>query len=169
MSQASSRPRPGWLPHPVMSALLIAAWLLLQQSFAVPQVLTALLLGWGLPLLVRGFLGPGTRMRAWVTGLRLACVVLRDIVVANMQVARLVLWPWAQARPAWVRVPLALENPTAISLLATIITTTPGTVSCVIDEARGEILVHALDCADPEAVAADIKARYEAPLKEMLG
>ena len=68
-----------------------------------------------------------------------------------------------------MRVPLELTHPTAITLLATIITTTPGTVSCVVDEERREILVHALDCDDPAALAAQIKQRYEAPLREIFG
>jgi multicomponent K+:H+ antiporter subunit E len=50
------------------------------------------------------------------------------------------------------------------SLLATIITTTPGTVSATIDEERGLIWVHALDCQDIQAMAQDMKDRYEAPL-----
>jgi multicomponent K+:H+ antiporter subunit E len=68
-----------------------------------------------------------------------------------------------------VRVPLALDDEIAITLLAAIITTTPGTVSCVVDETRREIVVHALDCADPVAMAAQIKARYERPLQEIFG
>ena len=68
---------------------------------------------------------------------------------------------------AWVPVPLELTHPTAITLLATVITTTPGTVSCLVDDERHEILVHALDCADPAALAAEIKQRYEAPLREI--
>ena len=56
----------------------------------------------------------------------------------------------------------------AVALLATIITNTPGTVSCVVDEKGHCILVHALDgSAGADTIAADIKARYEAPLKEM--
>ena len=95
-------------------------------------------------------------------------VVLRDILVSNLVVARLVLSPSARPQPAWVPVPLDIRHPGAITLLATIITTTPGTVSCVVDEAAHRILVHALDgSAGAEAIAADIKARYEAPLKEI--
>ena len=93
--------------------------------------------------------------------------MLWDIVLSNLTVARLVLSPSARPQPAWVRVPLALQQPGAITLLATIITTTPGTVSCVVDEAAGEILVHALDCVDAAAMAAQIKARYEQPLLEI--
>jgi multicomponent K+:H+ antiporter subunit E len=68
-----------------------------------------------------------------------------------------------------VPITLALTHPTAITLLATIITTTPGTVSCIVDEERRLILVHALDCDDPAAMAREIKQRYEAPLGEIFG
>ena len=99
--------------------------------------------------------------------LRLAGVVLWDIVLSNFTVAWLVLWPGARPKPCWVVVPLAIHHPVAISLFATIITTTPGTVSCDIDESTGQILVHALDCDDPVAAAAQMKHRYERLLKEI--
>lgn len=158
---------PGWFAHPVLSLLIAAAWLLLQQSLAVPQLITAAVLALLLPRLLQGFLGPATRLRAPGTMLRFTALVLWDIVVSNLAVARLVLDPRANPQPAWVAVPLALTHPTAISLLASVITTTPGTVSCVVDEERREILVHALDCADPAGLAAQIKQRYEAPLLEI--
>jgi len=109
------------------------------------------------------------RLRSWGPVPRLLLRVLIDIVVSNIVVARIVLWPWSRPQPAWVVVPLDLKHPTAITLFATIITTTPGTVSCVVDETRRVILVHALDCSDAAAAAADMKARYEAPLKEIFG
>lgn len=160
--------KPGWFVHPVMSAAVAATWLLLQQSLAVPQLITAAVLGLLLPRLVHGFTGVPSRPRGWATALRLLLVVLRDIVVANVTVARLVLSPWARPVPAWVPVELELRDPRAVTLLATIITTTPGTVSCVVDETSHRLLVHALDgSVGADAIAADIKARYEAPLKEI--
>lgn len=159
--------RPGAFPHPVLSLLLAAAWLLLRESLAVPDLLVAAMLAWALPRWLAGFLGPGIRIRRIGLALRFAGRVLVDIVVSNLTVARLVLSPAARPQPAWVPVPLALREPVAISLLATVITTTPGTVSCVVDEERHLILVHALDCADPAALADDIKRRYEAPLREI--
>lgn len=156
-----------WLPHPLLSALLAAVWLLLQQSLALPQLITAAVLALALPRLLHGFLGEPVRPRRWAAALRLALVVLWDIVVANLAVARLALSPRARPNPAWVRVPLRLRHPAGLSLLAGMVTMTPGTVSCVVDEARGELLVHALDCADAAALATDIQARYEAPLREI--
>ncbi|WP_349742979.1 Na+/H+ antiporter subunit E [Roseateles cavernae] len=158
-----------WLSHPLLSLLLAAVWLLLQQSLALPQLIVAALLGLLLPRLLQGFLGPALRLRKPGLALRLVFIVLWDILVSNLVVARLVLSPGARPQPAWVPVPLALRQPGAISLMASIITMTPGTVSCVVDEEAHEILVHALDCDDPLALAAQIKARYERPLLEIFG
>ena len=159
---ATARER--WLPHPILSTLLAASWLLLMHTYEPVQVVWAVALGLLVPVLLRHFLPAGSRPRI-VPALRLAAMVLWDIVLANIAVAKLVLGPMSRPRPAWVRVPLDATHPTAIALLATIITTTPGTVSCVVDEERGEILVHALDCDDAEAMACEIKQRYETPLR----
>lgn len=157
-----------WLAHPWLSLVIGVCWLLLQGSITVANVLWAAVLGIGLPWLVHGFLGPGARVRRPGAAVRLALVVLWDIVRANVAVAALVLDPRRAPRPAWVEVAHGLQAPQAVALLATIITTTPGTVSCVVDEERGVILVHALDAPDPQAVIDEILLRYARPLKEIL-
>jgi multicomponent K+:H+ antiporter subunit E len=55
------------------------------------------------------------------------------------------------------------------TILASIITLTPGTVSVDIDQERHMLLVHALDVTDVPAAIDTIKRRYEAPLKEIFG
>ncbi len=152
--------RKPWLDHPLLTALLAVSWLLLQHSLELVHILSALLIGIVIPRMLHFALPPAAMPRLTPVA-RLARRVLWDIIVSNITVARLVLGPLSRPRPAWVPVPLALTDPMAIALLATIITTTPGTVSCIIDEKRREILVHALDCDDPVQMAADIKSRYE--------
>lgn len=165
---AAARPR-RWFTHPVLSLLLAAGWLMLQQSLAPAHLASALVLALVVPRLVLGFLGPPTRPRAMRFMLRFVAIVLWDIVVSNLAVARIVLDPRSKPQPAWVPVELELRHPLGVTLLAAIITMTPGTVSCVVDEARGTILVHALDCTDAAAMAAQIKARYEQPLRRIFG
>ena len=152
-----------WLPHPWLTVLLALSWLLLQHTLAPFHLISAVLIGLVVPRLLKGFL-PTAQPVLFFPAVRLLLVVLWDIVVSNITVARLVLGPMSQPHPVWFKVPLELTHPTAISLLANIITTTPGTVSCTIDEPGRYILVHALDCSDPAQMAADIKARYERPL-----
>lgn len=156
-----------WFAHPVISAMVAACWLLLQQALDPGNVLAAIVLGLVIPRVAHGFIGSSARLHAASTIMRLTCIVTWDIVVSNVVVAKLVLSPSRVPQPAWVPVPLDITHPTGIALFASIITMTPGTVSCVVDEKQHRILVHALDCNDPVGAASDMKARYEAPLKEI--
>jgi multicomponent K+:H+ antiporter subunit E len=158
-----------WLAHPVPSLLVAATWLLLQQSLAPVQLILAAALAVVIPRLVADFLGPPVPLRSMGRVSRFSLRVLLDIVTSNVTVARIVLNPLREPQPCWVRVPLRLDHPNAVAAMASIITMTPGTVSCVIDEERGEILVHALDCDDPQALAREIVQRYEQPLLEIVG
>ncbi len=152
-----------WFPHPVLSLQLGVSWLVLVHSLALVHWLSALLVAWAVPRLLAPFLGDASRIH-WPTTVRLILTVLWDIVVANIAVARITLGSMQRPRPAWLRVPLETDHPRVNALFATIITTTPGTVSMTICEERREILVHALDCDDEQAMVAEMKARYEAPL-----
>lgn len=149
-----------WFTHPMLSVVLAASWLLLQHSLAPIHLLAALAIGVVLPRLVHAFLPQPSPVRPG-PALALLVLVLWDVVVANVAVARLVLGPMARLRPAWLLVPLELQHPVGIAVLASIITTTPGTVSCTVDEERHLIRVHALDCPDPQQMVAEIKSRYE--------
>jgi multicomponent K+:H+ antiporter subunit E len=156
-----------WLAHPLLSALLALLFVLMYQSLSPAVVLWAIGLGVLIPWLAHPFLAPGSRVHAAGTALHLALIVLWDILVSNLTVARIVLSPWSRPQPAWVPVPLALRHEGAITLFATIITNTPGTVSCIVDEERRLILVHALDCSDVAEAAAQMKQRYEQPLQRI--
>ncbi len=149
-----------WFGHPWLSAMLALSWLLLQHSVEPVHVLSAVLIGIVIPRLLHDFLPRPSKIKV-LPAVRLTRFVLWDILMSNIAVAKLVLGPMSRPQPAWVAVPLTLTHPTAISLLAAIITTTPGTVSCTVDEEQHVILVHALDCSDPAQMAIDIKDRYE--------
>jgi multicomponent K+:H+ antiporter subunit E len=45
---------------------------------------------------------------------------------------------------------------------------TPGTLSASLSPDRSELIIHALQGEDPEAIIADIRARYEQPLLDAL-
>ncbi|MFX9495778.1 Na+/H+ antiporter subunit E, partial [Acinetobacter baumannii] len=93
-----------------------------------------------IPRLVSGFIGPGVTLKAAATVLHLTGIVLWDIIMSNITVARLALSTSRLPQPAWVPVPLDIEHPKGVALFASIITMTPGTVSCIVDEHRREIL-----------------------------
>jgi len=150
-----------WFPYPYLSLLLAVSWLLLNHTLAPLHLVAAMLLSWAIPRALRPMLGHRERVR-WLAAARLCAVVLWDILVSNLRIARLVLTPNLRPRSAWLSVPLATRHERANALLATIITTTPGTVSVTFGEER--LLVHMLDCPDPDAAVAEIVDRYQKPL-----
>lgn len=91
---------------------------------------------------------------------------LSDIVVANFQVARIILDPGRVPRPRFV-VPLALHDPLVVTVLAGVISLTPGTVSTRLSEGGKTLVLHCLDVADEQALLRRIRTRYEAPLREI--
>lgn len=157
------------LPHPRLSAAIFVVWLMLASSLAPIDFAGATALAIALPRVAGRMIDVRAPVVRPGAAIRLALVVLWDIVLANVAVVRLILGPMARLRPAFVVVPLDTQHPQAVALLASIVTMTPGTVTTEIDDARTSMLVHVLHTDDPARVAADIKSRYERPLKEIFG
>jgi multicomponent K+:H+ antiporter subunit E len=169
MSANLPRPR-RLLPHPLLSALLLVCWLWLNNSVEPGQVVLGALLAVGIPFFTQRFWSDPIAVRRPLRVLEYAAVVLYDIVVANLEVAALILGPRSRLAPAFVRVPLDLRSDVAATVLASTVTLTPGTVSVEIEDGpRGRVLVvHALRCLDADAMARTIKDRYERRLREIL-
>lgn len=155
------------LPQPFVSLLLLAVWLLLNNTVHPAHLLLGAALAWGIPLFTSRLTVGAPRVRNVPRALRLAAVVFYDIIKSNLDVALLILGREANIRPAFVWLPLALTNDHAKAVLAGIITMTPGTLSSDFSEDGRWLLIHALNVSDEDALIADIKARYEVPLKEI--
>jgi len=156
------------LPHPFLTVLLAVVWVLLQNELTAGMAVFGLILGIIIPRASAEW-WPG-RPAEFRMGKMIAYVflVLWDILVANVQVAWIILTRRnSKLRPAWVVIPLDLRQPEAITILAGTITLTPGTVSADMSDNGHSLLVHALDAPDPDAVRDEIKQRYEARLKEI--
>ncbi|WP_353981203.1 Na+/H+ antiporter subunit E [Salinicola endophyticus] len=156
-----------WLPMPVLSLLLLLVWLLLQQSVALGQWLLGGVLAVAIPLLCRPFWERQPRIKRPLKLLHYLGRVLKDIVVANLEVSKLILDPRGRMRPAFVEYPLTLTENFPITILASTITMTPGTVSAHLRLDNRTLLIHALDVADIDGLIAEIHQRYERPLMEI--
>ena len=156
-----------WLPNPLLSLVLFLLWLLLAVSVSPGNVLLGAAFALAIPLGTRPLAYPPFRVGRPRLMARLALVVLWDIVVSNVEVAWRILGPESAIRPRFVWVPLDIRDPAGACTLAGIVTMTPGTVSCDLTPGLDYLLVHALDAPDEAALAARIKSRYEAPLKEI--
>ncbi len=154
-------------PHPLLSLALTLMWLLLVNQFSMGHLVLGALLGWLIPFATSSFWPEQIRIRHAGVLLRFLGVLFVDIVRGSFHVAWLILKGPARLRPAFIEVPLALKTELAISLLANTISLTPGTVSAKLSVDHCTLIVHTLDTGDADALAAEIKQRYEAPLKQV--
>ena len=155
------------LPAPLLSATLFLTWLLLNSTVDPAHLVLAAVLAVVVPWFTEALRPERPRVRRPLAIVRLGLVVLWDIVLSNIDVARRILGPETAIKPRFVWVPLSLSDPHAILSLAGIITMTPGTLSADLSADRRYLLVHAFNVDDEAALIAQIKARYEAPLKEI--
>lgn len=156
------------LPHPLLSVLLLLIWLLLNNTVAMGHVVLGAGLALLIPFLTVGFWPERVCVRSpWIL-LKFMAVVLWDILLANLHVARLILGSARQLQPAFMLLELDIRSPLGVSLLANTISLTPGTVSCEVSADRRQLLIHALHVTDVEASIRAMKQRYEQPLMEVL-
>jgi len=155
------------IPSAPLSVAVFLVWLLLVGSLGFSDFLMAGLLAVGLPLLTHRLRPSQAKMRRPLVALRFACIVLWDIVLSNIEVARRILGPESALRPQFIWLPLDITNPYGIAALAGTITMTPGTVSAELSDDRRYLLVHCFNLRDEAAQIAQIKQRYEALLKEI--
>jgi multicomponent K+:H+ antiporter subunit E len=155
-------------PHPWLSIVLLVCWLLLMNDVSPGNILLGAVLGCVISFAVGAglWMRPVRFGRPWLL-VRLALHVLYDIVIANVEVALLVLGPTQKLRPAFIEVPLDSTHEIALTALISIVSLSPGTLCAELSDDRARLIVHVLDLDDEAALVAQIKTRYEAPLMEI--
>jgi len=157
------------LPHPTFSLVLLLVWLLLNNTIAAGHIALGAIIALVLPWATSSFWADRLHLHKPGLALRFLFLVLWDITIANIHVAKLILSPRRKLRPAFIHYPLDMDNDFAITVLAATISLTPGTVSIDVNDDHSVLLIHALDVDDEAALIAEIKSRYEAPIKEIFG
>lgn len=155
-------------PHPYLSLTLVVLWFFLVNQWKIGSLVMAAFLATVIPLITSAWWPDRARVKHPLGLAAYAVLVLWDVIVANFQVARIVLFmPRDKIQSNWVTVPLDLQSPEAITLLAGTITMTPGTLTADMSACGRALLIHSLHAPDPGAVRDDIKARYESRLKRI--
>jgi multicomponent K+:H+ antiporter subunit E len=153
---------------PAMSLALFALWLLLAQSLSAGDVVLGVALALFWPAATARFAESVPRARKPLVMARLFVRVVGDMLKSNAEV----IWALLARRPSDIRsrfvpIPLDLSAPAGLSILAIIVTFTPGTAWAQLSADKRVLLLHVFSASDDEPVVAMIKGRYERPLREI--
>lgn len=130
-----------------------------------------LLVGFGVGMLVLHFVAPTLGDERYAVRFFLAIGLLffflKELVLSSVRVAIDVLRPRLTMRPAVVAVPLELTDDAQITLLANLISLTPGTLSVDVAEDKSALFVHAMYGDDADALKRTLKADFERRIQEV--
>lgn len=154
----------------LLALVLALGWTAATGALSLPNLLLGAAIGAIGLYVVREHVGrptPGPRVRRLVA---LAWLFLRELLISALRVARLVLRVDLDAHlnPAVIAFPLTVTSPAEITLLANMITLTPGTLSVDVS-ADGQLLyIHALNVTDRAGFIAEIRDGFETKVREAL-
>lgn len=155
------------LPSLPLTLAIIVFWTLMVSEINAAQLTLAVVLGLVIPLYATRIDREFARIGSLRPLPRLMVILVWDILMSNVRVARQVLAREDRIHSSFIWYPLDIANIHGITALACCITLTPGTVTAALSDDRRYLLVHVLDLADEAALVADIKRRYEGPLMEI--
>lgn len=139
-------------PRQLVGTFLVAflAWMLFIGNFNPPEVAWGVVVSLVVARLTYRFAAvdlPAWMLhpRRWLALTLLLIEFARQIVVQNITLSIRVLRPSLPIRPGIVAVPTTLRDDVALTLLGSLMTLTPDTVTMDIDQKRGMIYVHWID------------------------
>lgn len=150
----------------LINVLLALAWTAVTGSFSIANMVLGFALASIALYLIReqvGGLGYFMRLRRIVS---LAFLFIYELVMSAWRVALTVMRPNMDIKPGIFIYPLKVDRDSEITLLANLISLTPGTLSLDVSEDRRFLYIHALDCADPEGLRRDIATGFERKILE---
>ena len=154
------------LPYPLLWLALFALWLLINDSFALVDVLAGAIVATLACLTLVALQPPKPRIRSIGTIVQLAAIIVGDVIASNIAVFRLILSGRAP-RSVFVTIPLDLRDPNGLAVLACIVTATPGSAWIHHDSKGSTVMIHVLDTDDGDEWSATLKRNYEQRLLEI--
>jgi multicomponent Na+:H+ antiporter subunit E len=152
----------------VANVFLALVWSLMNERFTLPDLTIGFLFGYVLLWFLQPLIGRSVYFLKVIQILRFLSFFIKELIVANFRVAWHVITPSSFFKPGIVAVPLEEMNDLEATLLANIITLTPGSFSVDLSSDRKVLYVHVMDVDDAEKVKQEIKRNYERALLEVL-
>ena len=152
----------------LLNLILALVWIAVTGQFEPRNFVFGFVLGFLILFFTRRIVGTPNYGNRMIKVIGLAIFFVRELIKANLRVAYDVLTPGFQLRPGVIAIPLDVQSDTEITILANLITLTPGTLSLDVSADRRVLYIHAMYVDDPEVVRRQIKRGFERRVIEVL-
>ncbi|MFD1736653.1 Na+/H+ antiporter subunit E [Bacillus salitolerans] len=151
----------------LLNILIAIIWMVLLEKFTFNYFILGFLVGSILLYIFNRYV-PGTFYfrKVWAI-IKLILIFLRELVLSNLEVVKVVYRRNIDIQPGIIAIPTDLKSNWEITLLANLITLTPGTLSISVSDDYTTIYVHAMDIRDKDEVILSIKNSFEKAIMEV--
>lgn len=151
----------------LLNVLIAVVWMFLSTSFTSQTFVIGYLIGILIIFVMRRYFKDRFYL-GWVwAALKLTLILLKELFLSNIAVLRIVLQPKMDIKPGIFAFPTDLRSDWEITLLANLITLTPGTLVVHVSDDQRILYVHAIDIDNVEEEIDSIKYSFEKAIKEV--
>ena len=153
----------------VLNFFLAVVWMLMNSSFRLLDFTVGYIIGMAALWLTQPLNQSNTYFKRFFAFIRLFTLFIYDMAISVKQVVWEILTPTQLSSPAIIKVPLTVKNDLEITLLANLVSLTPGTLSLDVSEDKSYLIIHAMFAQNPQEVIDSIKNGVEKRILEVSG
>jgi len=151
----------------VLNALLALIWMMMSGDGSFVGFVVGYTIGFAFLYAFRRFFGaPFYAKKVWASA-KLLALFLKELVLSNLVVIQHILQPKLKVRPGVFAYETELRSDWEVTLLACLITLTPGTLTLEVSPDQGTLYIHAIDIEDADEMKRQIKGSFERAILEV--
>lgn len=152
----------------LLNILLALAWVALLGDYTPMNFAGGFVVSYGILWLSQRAIGRTTYFYKVPKVIAFLLYFIWELIKANLRVAYDIVTPQHHMRPAIIAVPLDVKTDFQITLLANLISLTPGTLSLDVSTNRRVLYVHTMYVTDFDKFRTEIKQGFERRILEMM-
>jgi len=151
----------------LLNVVLALVWMFLSHSYNPSSFIVGYLLGILILLGFRKFFNSRFYLiRVWAV-IKLVFLFIKELIMANIAVLKVIIKPKLDMKPGIFALKTDLKKPWEITLLANLITLTPGTLVVDVSDDNSTLYIHAMDINDVQLEIDGIKNSFEKAIMEV--
>ncbi|SER71589.1 Na+/H+ antiporter subunit E [Salipaludibacillus aurantiacus] len=146
---------------------LALIWMLLRAEYTILEFIIGYIVGLGLLFVLRRFLHFDFYFRRIAAFIKLILLFFYKLILSNIDMIKIVLSPKMDIQPGIIAVPTKLRTDWEVTLLANLISLTPGTLTMNFSEDGRTLYVHSIHVPDKEKAIKEIHESFEKAIMEV--
>lgn len=151
----------------LLNFILAFVWMFLKTSYSPASFFVGYFFGLLIIYMFRRFFTSRFYLLRVVAVVNLIYIFTKELILANIAVLKVILKPKLDIKPGIFAYPTELKQDWEITVLANLITLTPGTLVVDVSPDNKVLYVHAMDISDADEDIQGIKNTFEKAIMEV--